>query len=337
MTAARPLNPVPEHPRTAWRADELMATTFTPPTWAVPGIIAEGVNLLAGPPKVGKSWLSLGLALSIAAGAPAFGSINVDGGPVLYLALEDTPRRLQHRMHRVLADDPAPSTLTLDTHCPPLPTGGIEHIADWIEAHPGARMVVIDVFAKIRGNAAPGTAAYDADYTAVTRAKQLADHYSIPVVLVHHVRKQGAEDFLAEVSGTNGLAGAADTILVLRRTRGHADAALHVTGRDVDETEYALSFDATLGAWHMLDGPAHEHLLHDTRARIAGFVRERPGLTPKQIAEALQLEAATTRSTCRRMADDHQLRTSPGGKYHPPGNEGTSATATPATLPLHAT
>lgn len=332
MTTARPLNPAPEPRRTAWQADELMAATFPPPAWAVPGLIAEGVNVLAGAPKAGKSWLALGLGLTVAAGGRAFDRIDVEAGPVLYLALEDTPRRLQDRMRRMLDGNAAPAGLTLDTHCPPLPAGGIDHIGDWIERHPGARLVIIDVFAKIRGNPAPGVQAYDADYAAVGRAKKIADHYGIAMILVHHVRKAAAEDFLAEVSGTNGIAGAADAVLVLKRTRGKADGALHVTGRDIDESEHALSFDSTRGAWTMLDGPAHEHFLHDTRARIAQLVRQRAGLTPKQIAEALDLKETTVRSTCRRMADDDQIRGT-AGKYYP--RDAPPGTATAATVQLH--
>jgi integrase len=90
----------------------------------VPGLIAEGVNLLAGPSKVGKSWLSLGLALSVSAGNDALGSIPVQAGAVLYLALEDTPRRLQSRMGKLLDGQAGPRGLTLATTCPPLPEGG---------------------------------------------------------------------------------------------------------------------------------------------------------------------------------------------------------------------
>ncbi|NEC31471.1 AAA family ATPase [Streptomyces sp. SID8111] len=310
--------PKRERPRTAWTADQLMAAHFPEPKWAVPGILAEGVNVLAGPPKVGKSWLSLGLGLSVAAGGKAFDSVPVQGGPVLYLALEDTPRRLQTRMGKLLGGQPAPAGLTLVTECPPFPQGGTEAIAQWLERNPDARMVVIDVFAKMRGQAPAGVSAYDADYVAVGYAKRLADHYGVAVVLVHHVRKAGSEDFLTEVSGTNGIAGAADATLVLKRARGQADGILHVTGRDVDEAEYALSFQPASGAWHLLDGPVSDHTVSDTRATILRYVRAHPGAKPKDMAGELpHVDIDTIRRTCNRMADAGQLSKDAGGRYYP--------------------
>ncbi|MEU5543583.1 AAA family ATPase [Streptomyces sioyaensis] len=319
--------PARERPRTAWTADQLMAAEFPEPKWAVPGILAEGVSLLAGPPKVGKSWLSLGLGLSVAAGGKAFDSVPVKGGPVLYLALEDTPRRLQTRMGKLLSGQKAPAGLTLVTECPPFPQGGSDAIAGWLDRNPDARMVVVDVFAKMRGQAPQGVSAYDADYVAVGYAKRIADHYGIAVVLVHHVRKMASEDFLTEVSGTNGIAGAADATLVLKRARGQADGILHVTGRDVNEAEYALSFQEASGAWHLLDGPASDHTVGDTRAAILRYVRANPGAKPKDIAEALpQAGADTVRRTCSRMAEDGQLTKDGSGRYYPDTETRTQGT-----------
>ncbi|QFZ74261.1 AAA family ATPase [Streptomyces fagopyri] len=327
-TEAAPVPPPKrERPRTAWTADQLMAANFPEPKWAVPGILAEGVSLLAGPPKVGKSWLSLGLALAVAAGGQAFDSVPVQGGPVLYLALEDTPRRLQTRMGKLLGGQSAPAGLTLVTECPPFPQGGTEAIAQWLERNPEARMVVIDVFAKMRGQAPQGVSAYDADYVSVGYAKRLADYYGIAVVLVHHVRKAGSDDFLTEVSGTNGIAGAADATLVLKRARGQADGILHVTGRDVDEAEYALSFQPASGAWHLLDGPATDHTVGDTRAAILRYLRAHPGAKPKEMAGVLQqVDMDTIRRTCSRMAEAGQLTKDGGGRYYPTTETRTEST-----------
>ncbi|WP_075333907.1 AAA family ATPase [Pseudonocardia sp. Ae717_Ps2] len=320
------LTEAPAPRRTAWTAEELMAMDFPTPRWAVPGVICEGVTLLAGPPKVGKSWMSLGLALDIAAGRPAFGRIPAEQGSVLYLALEDTPRRLKSRMEIALGGRPAPAGLTLSIACEPMPAGGTEQISQWLDAHPDARMVVIDVFVKVRGTPAPGVAAYDADYTAMTRIKRVADHYGVAVVLVHHVRKAAAEDFLATVSGTNGLAGAADAVLVLERARARADGVLHVTGRDVDETDYPLAFDPSAGAWSLLDGNAADYQMRDTRSLIIRYLRDYPGTKPKDIAAALNLDAGTVRQNCRRMETDGQLRRNPAGQYWP-GDTATAATS----------
>ncbi|GIH21477.1 AAA family ATPase [Rugosimonospora africana] len=304
--------------RTSWTAADLMDMDFPPPNWAVPGIIAEGVNLLAGPPKVGKSWLSLGLGLSVAAGGKAFDAIPVPGGPVLYLALEDTPRRLQARIGKILGGQPAPAALTLATSCPPMPQGGDEAIAAWLDRNRNARMVIIDVFAKIRGQSAPGASAYDADYAAVGRIKKVADAYGVAVVLVHHVRKAGSEDFLESVSGTNGIAGAADATLVLRRPRGQADGVLYVTGRDVDEAEYALDFHPAAGAWTLLDGPPEDHALTDTRATIMRWLRGNGPAGPKAIADGTGLNHDSVKKTCQRMLADSLLAADPAGRYSIP-------------------
>ncbi len=326
----RPAEPTQAFPaarsRTSWTAAELMAASFPEPRWAVPGVICEGVNILAGPPKVGKSWMGFGLGLAVASGGKAFDAIPVTAGPVLYLALEDTPRRLQSRMRKMLAGQPAPAGLTVATECPPLPEGGTQAITGWLRRSRDARLVVIDVLAKIRGRSAAGLSAYESDYAAIGHAKAIADEYGVAIVLVHHVRKAASEDYLSEVSGTNGLAGAADATLVLKRQRGQADAMLYVTGRDVDESEYALRFVADSGAWCLMDGPAADYALTDTRAAILRYLRDNPGATPKAITEATGLNADNVKKTCQRMAADGQLIADAAGRYRPAATTGDTGT-----------
>jgi hypothetical protein len=163
----------------------------------------------------------------------------------------------------------------------------------------------LDVFAKVRGPVPAGMAPYDADYAAVTRAKRVADNYGVALVVVHHVRKAGSDDFLQEVSGTNGIAGAADATLVLKRPREEADGVLFLTGRDVEEAEHALAFDADTGHWRTLDAkPVDEYALGETRSAILAHLRAgRAPLGPKAIAEATGIAYDTVKKTCQRMTD----------------------------------
>lgn len=322
--------------RTLWSAVDLLAHEFPEPRWAVPGIIPEGLTLLAGPPKVGKSWLSLNLATSVAAGKPALGSVDVEPGHVLYLALEDTPRRLQRRLDTVLASNPPPEQLGFAVEWPPMPSGGADLLHKTLAAKPDTRLVVVDVLAKVRGSSDTRGSMYDADYAAMGHLKTLADTHNVAIVVIHHVRKSGSEDFLETISGTNGLAGAADTITVLRRARNAADATLHITGRDVEETEYALTFNPMTGAWSLLDGPAADYTLGDTRRQILELLRtSRTPLRPAEIAARLTLRPDTVRQTCSRMAKAGQLTTDGAGHYapNPPEAETEAPAATRDTSP----
>ena len=118
-----------------------------------------------------------------------------------------------------------------------------------------------------------------------------------------------------------------DAILVLERGRGQADGVLHVTGRDVEEADYAMSFDAVSGAWTKLDGPAADYEISNARADILRLLREHGGMKPARIAEALVLNPTTVRQTCKRMADKGQLRT------RKTGHRGSSGTASSRCCP----
>lgn len=304
--------------RASYTATELMTMTFPPMRWAVPNVVPEGLTVLVSPPKVGKSWLMLALAIAVASGGTALGKVPVLEGDVLYLALEDTPRRLQSRLRSLLSDEPAPERLTFSVECEPMTSGGSDRIAAWLAAHPDARLVIVDVFAKVRGPVDGRTDTYTADYAAVGALKSLADRFGVAVVLVHHTRKASADDYLDSVSGTNGIAGAADAVMVLARARNTTEAKLSLTGRDVHETEHALGFDAEVGTWTLLDGAAFEVDLTDERRRILAAVREREGLGPKAIAEATGLSHDVVKQLVRRMVTDQQIDSDGNGHYFAP-------------------
>lgn len=304
---------------TFFTAAELMQREFPEPRWAVPGLIAEGLNLLVGAPKLGKSWLCLNLAVAVASGGKALGKIDVQQGAVLYAALEDPARRLQSRLDIVMQGEPVPSGLDFATALPRMPQA-TDVIEGWLQARPHARLVIVDVLRKIRplSDGRTGRAAYDEDYDTLGALKALADRYSVAVVIVHHTRKTVDDgDVFNEVSGSTGLTGAADAILVAKRARNTAEAVLHVTGRDINEQEFGLSWSAQGCQWSLLDEPVALATMGSTRRRVLDYVTEHPGSTPKDIAAGTGLALNTVQQNVRRMVNDDQLDSDGEGRYLP--------------------
>ncbi len=294
-------------------AAALMRKEFPEPRWAVSGLFPEGLTLVVGKPKLGKSWLALNAAIAVACGGYALGRVDVDAGEVLYLALEDTERRLQERL-AVLLDTEAPDSLHIATEWPTLADGAVEHLNAWLSSHPATRLVVIDTFQRLRGPVSGNQNAYASDYTAAGELKRVADRHGIAVVVVHHTRKAAADDPLDTVSGTNGLAGAADTIGVMQREIGRSDATLYLRGRDVPEAEHALGFDAATCSWTLL-GDAADYRVSEERREIITQLRDAPDpMSPKAIADALGKKAGAVRFLLHKMAKAGEIA-GVGGAY----------------------
>ncbi|WP_246160757.1 AAA family ATPase [Nocardioides humilatus] len=292
---------------TRWTAQELLELDFPEIKWAVEGWIAEGVTVLAGAPKIGKSWLCLDLALAVASGGVVFGNIDVDQGAVLYAALEDTGRRLRDRLRLVLNDRPAPSGLTFETQARPF-NDMLDYIRGWVDHTPDARLVIIDVLSKIRPANVKND--YAEDYRVMSAIKKVADECGVAIVVVHHKRKQEATDPLDQISGTNGITGAADASMVLSRPRTSPEASLFITGRDVEEKESPLMWDASAHRWILLDGPVG---LGDGAARtIYNYLASGVTATPTEIAKATGLPDGTIKGTLTRMIDADQVSRTKG-------------------------
>ena len=215
--------------------------TFDPIKYVVPGYIVEGLTLLAGKPKIGKSWLLLQTAVAVARGGFTLGDVHCAEGDVLYAAaLEDGPR-LQTRMRKLIGTQEPPARLWFACEVPRLTQGGLDLIKQWIESAKAPRLVIIDTLAMVRTPAKKDVTPYDADYAAVVGLRDLARQYGVAIVLVHHLRKADADDAFDLVSGTLGLTGAPDTVIVIRRdSRG---TTLHARGRDLADAEKAVSFN----------------------------------------------------------------------------------------------
>ena len=308
--APEPGDPVPE----TFTAAGLMVLELPPLQWVVPDLLPEGVTVLGGKPKMGKSWLALGLGIAVASGGVALGTKPVQRGEVLYLALEDNPRRLQKRLGKLLDGGGAPPGLHIATDWPRMDEGGGQILEDWLKEHPEARLVVVDILKKVRPRLGANRNVYEADYEALEAMQRLAGEYGVGILVVHHLRKMGASDPLDELSGSTGLSGGADGILVLKRDRGRADAYLHVTGREIEEeAELALKWDANLASWS-LAGDAEDYRVSEERRTILNVLRKSPEpMTPKEVAEALGKTSNTIKQRLWRMSKDGQLVSVEGG------------------------
>ena len=299
---------------------------YPPLKFAVPGLIPEGFGLLTGPPKIGKSWAVLGIALSIAVGGKAFGRIAVGKPrPVLYLALEDGERRLQSRARKLLHDEPIPANFNFVTAVPPMLV--MDVINAWMSAN-GDRdpLVILDTLGRVMPPARPGESAYDRDYRIGVELKSVSDsHAGSTFIVVHHVRKQAGEDWMDSTSGTNGLNGAADYTINLSRKRNEETGLIRVTGRDAFEGEYSVTVSD--GSW-TIDGDSLEaaakaaEQARDTQnlgvdsERILKFInKQTTPVAAKYVADTLEIDRA--RDYLLRLVKSERIKKAGRGLYAP--------------------
>jgi hypothetical protein len=337
MTGFAPITEIDKRrskPRVAWpptlvttTAADLAAQEFPPVAYVIPGYLAEGLTVIAGRPKTGKSWMALGWGVAVAAGGVAFGSIEVEGGDVLFLALEDNPRRLKQRLEQMLPDAVKPARLHLATHCPRLGAGGIEAITAWCKGVDRPRLVVVDVFGKIRPDRREKEALYEADYRAIEPLKTLADELKLAVLVIHHTNKRDEPyDPFDAVSGTTGLTGAADTVLVLSRSsRG---TTLYGRGRDIEEIETALSFDKVTGTWSALGHAAEVHRSDERSKLLAALRNSVAPLGPRELASITGLKDVNVRKLLGKMVANGEVEKAGYGCYRLTGSGHTGGPTT---------
>jgi hypothetical protein len=278
----------------SFTAEELEAMKFPPTSFLVEGIIpAEGVTLLCSKPKFGKSWLAYDLCIGCTMNRMILGDILPAQGDVLYLALEDSKRRLQRRMSKLLpAGIPWPRHLTLKTEWRRLHEGGLDDIRAWhadSKSNGGTPVLVnIDVLAKVRkptGN----KQLYEADYEALTGLTRLAGELGVAVVVVHHTRKMTSDDLMETVSGSFGISGAADAVLVLANKA--SGTVLDVRGRDVESRELAIEFSKESCRWRILGMATEVHLSIQRGRVLAALEDANEGLAVAEIIVAAQLRS----------------------------------------------
>jgi len=317
--------------------EELGTMVFPPVTFLVPELIpAEGVTLICSKPKVGKSWLLLDLCISAATDRDMLGDRKPAQGHTLYLALEDSLRRMQSRGQKLLLSftEPWPENMMVATEWRRVDQGGLDDIRDWIAGVRAAggkvACVAIDVLKMIRPAGQDRKPAYDRDYEALSGLRALSHELDVAFVVTHHTRKAAADDLIDMVSGTLGLSGAADTIIVIER-HPSGGYVFDARGRDVEAAQLAAQFDKATCRWAIVGDAGSVRRSAEREAVLSVFRDAGEPLTVELVTAALREGVTSDRrgvtksrdavkQILGRMAKSGDLRRVEKGRYELPTN-----------------
>ena len=249
-------------------AETLYYKPLAHPRMLIDGILADGLAVMAGDSKIGKSWMVLWLCLQISKGEPVWG-IPTRRTDVVYLALEDREWRIQQRMQE-LTEAP-PENLHFGFSCGQLGAELESQIEDVLKDHPSTGLLFIDTLQMVRDNVSPKVNAYAQDYRDLSSLKKIADNHGICIFLVHHTRKdRDGSNIFNDMTGSTGITGVADTVMILRKEERFRDAAsLCITGRDVEEKKLKMQMCGV--RWEITEELNADDL---RRERIPDFVYE---------------------------------------------------------------
>lgn len=297
---------------------QLQETKYKPIQWIAKGLLPEGLTILAGKPKLGKSWLSLSISLAIARGVDSLQFFKSNPGSVLSLSMEDTERRLQYRTGIVLGKEPFPEQGCLSCKWPRLPQG-IDYMKKWLDEQKNPRLIVIDTLAKIRqqstGFKSSGTL-YDKDYNNIEQLQQLAADYQIAIICVTHKNKSDHEDDYDSVTGSAAVTGVSDSIWIFnRKTRSSPNATLNISGRDIADATYTLTWDNSAASWYY--EPQEDQNVDKAQDRILKILlkHDKP-LTATEIAHELNVSRGYTHKVLNELITTRKIqKTNTTGQY----------------------
>lgn len=263
----------------------LMSQPLRPSDFVVDSLLSQGLHILAGSPKVGKSWLVLWLAVMVAKGEPVW-DMATRQGHTLYLYLEDSVLRIQNRLFEITED--APESVHFCTECAPIGQGLEEQIETFSMEHPGTVLVIIDTMQMVRPI---HDATYANDYRDMSVLKRLADRLGLAILLIHHLRKEKAEDVFHRISGTTAISGAVDSNFTLvEKRRGSGRAKLTCIGRDIEYRELELERNAD-NVWELLSDSRTQPELLEGRITVllSEFLEEQREFigTPTELSQRI--------------------------------------------------
>jgi len=281
------------------RGEDLLLLNLPPLKWIVPDLIPEGTTLLAAPPKIGKSSLIYQACVEIACDGALLGR-KVARGSVLYLALEDGPRRGQTKLRTALAGRKLPpDTLEIWWNAPAIGEGLEERLAEWVEGQDNPVLVAIDTLERIRPESDPRTNAYRVDVRHVSALQSAFRDSDVGLLIVHHARKEKGDDFVQAVSGTYGLTGSVDTIVSIERRRNDPYAIIRATGREVGEIELPARLTSS-GTWEWAQ-EAMAAVASVERLEVFQIIKKKGPIWPKLVAAVMGKSGESGRISVQQM------------------------------------
>jgi hypothetical protein len=274
------------------------------PVPVVEGFLYRGVQLLCGRPKVRKSYMALDLAISVACGRPFLRKLKVcRPGGVLFLGLEEPPRRTAWRLRQLAGKDIRLQNIQFVYHLDPLMTGGAAQIDAYLKQNPVELVVLDTLLAALQSAGGGNRDVLRSDYREMNVLRELAQKHDTSILVIHHTRKMGGEG-LDTVAGTSGVTAAADAVWTLKQGPA-GDLILNGVGREHEERTYGLRFgnDPAAFGWELI-GEGPEMAVSEQRQEILDFLREEGPHTPKQIAADLRKPGGTVRRLLKNLVTD---------------------------------
>ncbi len=249
--------------KTRWTVAELYDTNLPDPKWAIPGLIPEGLTLLGGRPKVGKSWLALQMAHSVGTGGIMF-EHKVERGNTLFIALEDGPRRLQERIRK--HGIPRDALITFERSWPPLQEEGMGLLYAEI-INNDYRLIVVDTLTRaFRGLDQNDQPVINA---VMSEIQSMCQNHHLAMVFNDHTNKPKGfvSDPIDDIMNSTVKTAVSDQVLALYRDAGQARATLRGRGRDLEDIDLLLRWDAMTCCWQC-EGQAGDVKMTEERLEI---------------------------------------------------------------------
>ena len=301
--------------------EELGNMEIDPIKWVIPDFLPQGLTILAGDPKMGKSWIAQEISYAVATGGLALGRFPTIQGSVLHLALEDPPGRFKERMESIRGIHGIfPKDGNYTNRWQTMKEHGLDHLKQWLTQTHNPKLIIIDTLEKFRGSESQTGNVYASDYKDMAKIQKLTIEYGVAIICIHHLNKSLHTDPMSRLSGSHGISGAADLVWLFdRKSRDVLNATLRAMGRDIPDARYSLSCDTDNKAiWKCL-GHIVDEDQNTTQSKILELLRnnETCSYTSSEIADKIGRSRQNTFKELVQLTKDELLvRYEDNGSYY---------------------